>query len=242
MPLRNLMAGAASAARLSALAALGAAVIHGSPARAAPSVALDVRGGTTGYGFDVDVGLLSHLGARVGYSTFSFNRSIDQTEVTYDGRLKISDVSALLDWYPFAGGFRLSLGGVSGGGLTVDATGVPTADGAYTINGHSYTTDEMGSLAGRLKFGGALSPYLGLGWGNPIGSTHHFHILLDAGAIYGGTPNVTLDATCGAAAPSGSPMCSQIQSDLQVERQTLQSDVTLIKWYPVINLGLAYRF
>jgi hypothetical protein len=216
--------------------------VHCSLTEAAPSVALDVRAGTTGYGFDVDVGLLSRLNARVGYSTFSFDRKINQTDVTYDGKLKISDVSALLDWYAFGGGFHLTAGGVGGGGLTVDATGVPNAHGTYTINGQTYTGNEVGSLAGRLKFGNSLSPYVGLGWGNPVGAKHHLHVLFDIGAIYGGTPNVSLSATCGSAAPTGSPTCTQLQSDVQVERQRLQNDVTLVKWYPVLNLGLAYRF
>jgi hypothetical protein len=216
--------------------------VHCSLTEAAPRVALDVRAGTTGYGFDVDVGLLSRLNARVGYSTFSFDQKINQTDVTYHGKLKISDVSALLDWYAFGGGFHLTAGGVGGGGLKVDATGVPNANGRYTINGQTYTSDELGSLSGRLKFGNSLSPYVGLGWGNPVGAKHHLHVLFDIGAIYGGTPNVSLSATCGSAAPTGSSICTQLQSDVQAERQKLQNDVTLVKWYPVLNLGLAYRF
>jgi hypothetical protein len=216
--------------------------IHCSSAEAAPSVALDVRAGTTGYGFDVDVGILSRLNARIGYSTFDFDKKIDQTDVTYDGKLKISDVSALLDWYAFGGGFHFTAGAVGGGGLKVDVTGEPNANSAYTLNGRTYTSDEVGSLAGRLKFGNSLSPYVGLGWGNPVGANHHLHVLFDIGAIYGGAPNVSLTATCGSAAPTGSSTCTQLQSDVQAERQKLQNNVTLVKWYPVLNLGLAYRF
>lgn len=224
------------------IAAAGAVGLLGSGAHAAPSIALDARGGTTGIGLDVDVGLLRRLNARVGYSTFNYSHKFEDTDVTYDGALKISDISALLDWHVFGGGFRLSAGGVSGGGLTVDATGVPNAFGTYTINDHPYSSQELGSLAGRLKFRNSLSPYAGIGWGNPVGSKHHLHVMLDAGVIYGGTPGVTLAATCGSAAPSGSPVCEQLQSDVEVERQNLQSDVALVKWYPVLNLGLAYRF
>lgn len=224
-----------------AIAVTAIAALRCSVTEAAPAVALDVRAGTTGYGFDVDIGVLRSLNARIGYSTFNFNRKIDQTDVSYDGRLKISEVSALLDWYLFHGGFHFSAGAV-GGGLKVDATGVPKASGTYTLNGHTYTSNEVGSLAGRLKFGNSLSPYVGLGWGNPVGTTHHLHVLFDIGAIYGGTPNVSLAAACGSAAPAGSSACSQLQSDLQAERQKLQNDVTLVRWYPVLTLALAYRF
>ena len=220
---------------------LSSIVFVTAPARAAPAVALDARVGTTGYGLDVNVGLLSRLNARVGYSAFNYDHQINQTDVSYDGRLKISNVSALLDWYAFGGGFHLTFGGVNGG-LTVNATGVPNSNRSYTINGNTYAGDQVGSLSGRLKFGNSVSPYIGLGWGNPVGAKHRVHVMFDIGAIYGGTPNVSLSATCGSAAPNGSAVCSQLQSDVQVERQKLQSDVTLVKWYPVLNLGISYRF
>jgi hypothetical protein len=212
-----------------------------SQARAAPAVALDARVGTTGYGFDVDVGL-NRFSARIGYSGFSFDRQVNQTDVTYDGKLRIRDLSALFDWYAFGGGFRLTLGAVGGGGLTVDVTGVPSANQTYTINGNTYSGAQLGSLSGRLKFGNSISPYVGLGWGNPVGLNHHLHFLFDIGAIYGGTPNVSLVGTCGSAAPPGSPVCTQLQNDVQAERQKLQNDLTVVKWYPVVNRGLAYRF
>jgi hypothetical protein len=212
-----------------------------SQAQAAPSVAIDARAGTTGYGFDLDIGS-EWFGARVGYSGFNFDHQVNQTDVNYDGKLKVRDLSALFDWYAFGGGFRLTLGAVGGGGLTADVTGVPAANQTYTINGNTYTGSQLGSLSGHLKFGNSVSPYVGLGWGNPVGRKHHLHFLFDVGAIYGGTPNVTLVGTCGSAAPAGSPLCTQLQNDVQTERQQLQHDVTVIKWYPVVNFGLAYRF
>jgi hypothetical protein len=212
----------------------------GAAVQAAPAMAVDVRAGTTGYGLDFDVGVVKNVVARVGYSTFGFDRQVDQTDVTYRGRFNVNDVSALFDWYAFGGGFRVTLGAV-GGGVKVGATAVPTA-GTYTLNGHTYTSTDVTSLTGQLKFASSVSPYVGLGWGNPVGPNHHLHVLFDVGAIYGGTPSVSLIASCGPAAPPGSTGCKELQSDVQVEKQTLQSDVTLLKWYPVIDLGLAYRF
>ncbi len=129
-----------------------------------------------------------------------------------------------------------------GGGTKLDVTGQPAGNGVYTINGNSYTASDVGSISGRLKIGSSVSPYVGLGWGNPVGANGHWHFLADIGAIYGGTPNVSLTATCGTAAPPGSAECRQLQGDVQTEKAKLQSDVTIIKWYPVVDLGLAYRF
>ncbi len=209
-------------------------------AQDSPRIGLALRAGTTGVGADLNVGLLSNLSARIGYSGFKYDHTVDQTDVSYDGQLKISDISALLDWYPLHGGFRLTAGGV-GGGLKIDVTGRPTG-GTYTINNTTYTSAEVGSLSGRLKLGNSVSPYLGIGWGNAVGSSHRLHFLLDLGAVYGGTPDVSLTANCGTAAPSGTPLCTQLQSDTQAEKLKLQNDINLLRWYPVATLGFAYRF
>jgi hypothetical protein len=204
-------------------------------AEAAPA-ALDLRVGTTGYGADLDLGFTPLVGVRLGYSGFNYHRTIDNTNVSYDGTLKISDASAVLDWYPFAGGFHLSAGGVAGG-LTLDLIGQPSS-GTYTFNHDTYTSAQVGSAVGRIKFGNSLSPYVGLGWGNPTGGGH-LHFLFDVGAIYGGTPDVSLAVQCGSAATA--QVCSQLQADVLAEKQQLQSNVTVAKWYPVVNLGLAWR-
>jgi hypothetical protein len=36
--------------------------------------------------------------------------------------------------------------------------------------------------------------------------------------------------------------CTEIQNNLAAERSRLASSITLAKWYPVLNLGLAFRF
>jgi len=57
-----------------------------------------------------------------------------------------------------------------------------------------------------------------------------------------GTPSVSLSAQCRAAAPPGTAACTQVQDSLAAERGRLASDVTLAKWYPVLNLGVSWRF
>ena len=220
-----------------ALAGAGAAPLSDADT---PSMGLAVTAGSTGIGLDYGIGLGRSFSVRVGYSGFHYDHSVDTSDVDYDGTFKLSMPKALLDWYVFKGGFHLTAG-VIGNGTRIDVTGKPAA-ASYTINGNSYSSSDVGSLAGQLKFGNSVSPYVGLGWGNMVGTHSHLHFLVDIGAIYGGTPNVSLTATCGPSAPSGSQACTQLQSDVQAERLKLQNDVTVVKWYPVLDLGLAYRF
>lgn len=207
---------------------------------AAPRVAMALRAGTPGVGLDLDFGLSREWGVRFGYSAFDLNHSVSTTDVDYHGRLKLGIATALLDWYPFRGVFHLS-GGLADQMTRLDVVGQPS-QGAYTLDGTTYTTQQIGSLTGEAKFAHPVGPYLGFGWGNPTASTGRVHFLLDIGAIYGGAPQVTLAAQCGSAAPPGSPLCAAAQSDLQVERQRLQHKLDVLDWYPVVNLGVAVRF
>jgi predicted nucleic acid-binding Zn ribbon protein len=116
------------------------------------------------------------------------------------------------------------------------------SQGSYTINGTTYSSSQLGSLSGRLKFGNSVSPYLGFGWGNPAGESGRVHFLFDVGAIYGGTPTVALSAQCGPAAPPGSALCSEIQSNVASEEQKLVSKADILRWYPMVSLGIAVRF
>jgi hypothetical protein len=205
----------------------------------AEEIGVGVRLGTLGIGADVDFAVTDRLSARVGFSGLDINRTINNTNVTYDGKLDLSNPDAILDWYAFGGGFRVSLGAVVSA-TKIEVTGRPGAVGTFTLNGNQYNSSQITSLNGELKFGNSVAPYVGIGFGNPVSLVHHFTFLFDIGAIYGGTPNVTLNGVCAVSAPSA--VCAQLATDVAAERQTLQDKVTLFKWYPVISTGFAYRF
>lgn len=207
---------------------------------ATPGVAVAVRAGTPGIGLDLDLGLSPMFGVRVGYSAFNINHSVNTSDVDYKGKLKLSTGTALVDWYPFEGVFHLTAGAAFNW-TKLDVVGQPSA-GSYTIDGNTYSSSQIGSLTGRLKFGNSMAPYVGFGWGNPAGGNGHVHFLFDVGAIYGGTPTVSLSAQCGPAAPSGSAGCDQAQADVVAEQQKLRHKADILQWYPVVNLGIAVRF
>lgn len=223
---------------------LGAAAtlaLLGAPAARAddPPVALALRAGTPGIGLDLDVALGGWFGARVGYSYFSINHNVNSSSNNYDGKLTLSIPTGLIDWYVFKGGFHVTAG-VAANGTKIDVTGKPNAQGNYTLNGNTYPAADVASLAGTAKFGHSAAPYIGIGWGNPTHGSDRWHFQFDIGAIYGGTPKVALNAVC-AAAISGTATCTQLQSDAVVEQNNLVGNVNELKWWPVINFGVAVR-
>jgi hypothetical protein len=92
--------------------------------------------------------------------------------------------------------------------------GVRVGYSGFNIN-HSIDTDDV-DYSGKLK--------------------------LDIGAIYGGIPSVLLTAQCGPAAPSGSSVCDQGQANVVTEQRKLRNKADFLRWYPVLNLGVAVRF
>jgi hypothetical protein len=61
-------------------------------------------------------------------------------------------------------------------------------------------------------------------------------------AVRAGTPSVSLAAQCGPAAPTGSPACNQAQSDLASEEAKLRHKADILQWYPMVSLGIGFRF
>jgi hypothetical protein len=215
-------------------------------AEARPAMALAIRAGTPGAGLDYDINLFSRVNARVGYSGMSISPSFEITDdkddpqsnsVDYDIKLKMSQAFGLIDLYVFNGGFRISLGGV-GSKTTIDTVGKPT-NGSYDLGNGSYPAGSITSVNGKIKIGDGISPYVGIGWGNPLNLTRHWTFMFDLGAIHAGAPEVSLTATC--SATTSTAQCNAIQRDAQVEIRDLKDDLDN-EWYPVISFGVAYRF
>lgn len=224
-------------------ALLAAVVIGGFLSTSARAdVAVGVRAGTFGYGADFDVGLTKTLNVRLGYNTFSYSRSIDDTDVTYDGKLKIGAASAILDWHVFDGGFRLSLGAVEKG-PKIDVKGTPASNNTYEFNGHTYTAAQIGSATGTIKMGDSVAPYLGFGWGNTVDDADRVTFLFDVGAIHTGSPKAELNFTCNPSIPAtGGTTCASFANDVAKEKTELEDSAKDYEWYPVVSLGFAVRF
>lgn len=205
-------------------------------------VAAAVRIGSFGYGADFDIGMTDTLSLRLGYNTFSYSRTVDDTDITYDGKLKIGAASAIVDWHVFKGGFRLSLGAVQKG-PKVDVVGKPTANGKFVIDDVTYDASQIGNATGTIKMGDSVAPYVGIGWGNTVDKEDRVTFLFDLGAIHTGSPKVDLNFTCKVGTgTSGDPACSQFNSRIAAEKADLEDSAKDYEWYPIVSFGIAVRF
>jgi hypothetical protein len=209
-------------------AATGAGSAH------AQSVA--ARVGTTGFGAELGFGITEHLGVRGSYGAGSFNYNVTESDIRYETKVKPNVGMVTLDVHPFGGWFRLSAG-LGLNDTKADGT-ADTTSGTLTINGTTYNSSEVGTVRGKITFKKA-APYLGLGWGAPARSQGGFYFTSDFGVMFSkATGSVT--GTCAPSLPANT--CTALQADLDAEAQQFKQEVEKFKYYPVITLGVGYRF
>jgi hypothetical protein len=196
---------------------------------------IGIRAGTTGVGIDVGWSVIPTLSARIGYSALGFNTSVNTSDVDYDGKVRLSNLSGLLDWSPL-GPLRITVGLV-GADNKVDIKGTP-AGSTYTINGNTYQASDVVNLNGTVKVGHGVNPYLGFGYGNVGGAG--VNIYFDIGVMIQGSPRTRLTANCGVALSPA--QCAQLQDDVEVERLKVQDKLNNYKLYPVASIGITVGF
>jgi hypothetical protein len=202
-------------------------------------IGIYAKGGTLGLGGGVGIGITDSINARIGYTTYSFDKDISDTDVDYQGKFKLGGAEALLDWHPFDGSFRLT------GGLVFSRNKIEVQaklNQSVTINNTVYTASDVGELSGDVKFKSTV-PYLGIGWGNVVGKEGNFHFVADIGVEFQGSPDVNLHGSCTSAFATSNPTeCAQLTSDVAQEEKDLNDKVSDYKWWPVLSIGVAYRF
>jgi hypothetical protein len=199
------------------------------------AVGVGVRAGTTGLGADLGWNLAPTVNARVGYSAFSYGTHINSGDVRYDSKLKLSNLSGLVDWH-VGGPFRISAGVILNDNR-YNMNGEPS-NGTFRINGTTYSTSQVTSLGGNVRSGNRLAPYVGIGTGSVAGTGVNFY--WDLGIMFMGSPKATLNASCG---PSlNAAQCAQLQNDVASAQRNLESDLSRFKYYPVANIGITVGF
>jgi len=216
------------------LLALACALLGSAGRSQAQGFAVGLKAGTLGAGLDLTVGLAPSVNLRVGAQGFSLSRTFTQEDVSYDGKADLRSAWLLLDVHPGGKGTRLSIGGVYSRNKI---TGTSNASGTVTINGVTYPVASVGTIDGEAT-AKDLCPYLGLGWGNAVQPGSRVRFAFDIGVFYQGAPKISL--TAHPVNPALVP--PTFFADLEKERQKVEDDASKYKFYPVVNLGLSYRF
>lgn len=208
--------------------------------------------GLAGIGFDVATPLVPHrLNLRGGATFFSYTL----TETTSDnlnvsGNLKLQNSGIMVDWFPWAGKFRLSGGVTVYNNKGVTATLNEPSGSSFTLGNDKYYASGPLTGTGTFKLGGNTGGRVSFGTGNLMPKKGHFTFQSEFGVEFVSKPTVALGfsgnvctgaqgANC--ASPASVSTFPQFQTDITAEQNKLQSDVNFLSFYPIVSIGIGYK-
>lgn len=119
----------------------------------------------------------------------------------------------------------------------------------------SSATDLVNGLVNNLNVGANISwpstaPYIGIGYGRPFKPDSNWSFHFDLGAFYLGSATVNINSTCSTTGGSAQQLAcngasgyiNQDAAALANTKATAQDEINKVKFWPVITLGLTYRF
>ncbi|MBI9072484.1 MAG: hypothetical protein JEY94_12860 [Melioribacteraceae bacterium] len=202
--------------------------------------AVTFRIGTLGAEIGVVRSLNSQFNVRGGINFLGYTHDGEtdpgegEYALNYEADLNFFSIAALVDYMPFENWFRLSAGLLIN---TNDVTGTGMiADNVVLSERTVYTPEQIGKLELTIEPSSAVSPYIGIGYGNPVASDKKLGFFFDLGVIYQGSPDVILKAD------KNSMIYPTTDPNVHDNAKVMEDAIQDIKWYPVLTFGLSYQF
>ncbi len=191
-----------------------------------------VKAGTLGFGGEVAWRPIEWLDLRAGANFYDYDESGGQAGIDYDGTLS-------LNTYYLTGNFRFPLSpfrltvGAHANNNEVQLVSQDMASYMVGNNPIPYTPTEVGTLRSTASFD-SIAPYLGAGFDFDI--LDRLGLSLDFGVLLQGEPTIAMTAD----GLLGSDPA--FLTDLNAEIAELQGEVSNLKAYPVVSIGLNFNF
>jgi hypothetical protein len=190
---------------------------------------LGPNAGTLGLGSEAGLRLSDHFGLRFGTNHAPLDTVRERAGPDTDIDVTPTAGGAVLDYYPFQGGFRLS------GGLRYNAEGPDpaAAAGGITIGGLPFTPSQTGRPGSGSNFVG-YAPYGGVGLQSSFWEGR-LELAFDLGVYYQGNSRADLngDATSGEGSAGTNPASGST---------SLEENPNFLGFYPIVGLTAKYRF
>jgi hypothetical protein len=201
--------------------------------RSTDTLAIGVNAGTTGGGVQIEARFGPIFVLRGGVETLGYDFDASYDDIDYGGRFDFDTVSGFVDLHPLANAFTIS-GGAYIGPRSIGLKATPSSP--VTLGGQTFTPGQVGTLTGEIKLKD-VAPYLGLGFDNTFTGSGRWGVRATAGVAWSDQPEVSLDSSGGTL--SNDPA---FRARLAQEAESIQSDAEHYGLFPVVQIGLNYRF
>jgi len=190
--------------------------------------------GTTGLGADLTVPLIPNwINLRAGYNLGEWRPSLTEGGINYQADVRLETTPLLIDIHPFHGNFRIT-GGVYLNRTELDLSSIVDANDVGlggVLPGTNVT------LNANVSWSKDYAPYFGIGYGNAADANLFdlpiaVGLSIDLGAFYQGSPDVILTESTNTVSAA----------DLAIEAAQLEQDLSNLKFFPVLTIGIHIRF
>lgn len=192
--------------------------------------ALAINLSTVGIGIEYAHNINKHLNARLRLNLLQISNLEQAMELggapTFiTANVDIFNTDLLLEYLPFSNkNFKLVVGGsfISSGKADINIA----YNEAIKYGDIVIEPEDIGDMTIGVDYAG-FAPYMGLGWGRAV-PRKNVGFGIEIGTYYVGSPDVSLAAT-------------NMLADTSQEEGQLQENMNDYKWFPFLNLRLAFR-
>jgi len=229
--------------------------------------AIAVKIGLGGAGFDVALPLARKFNVRGGASFFSYNDTFTTDGTSYNANLQFQSSNVSIDWFPFGGSFRMSAVGQVYNGNTMSANTSVPAGQSFSLNNVNYYSSAGSPIGGTASLslgnqgGSQMAPGFTIGFGNmiPRGKGQHWSVPFEIGFVYIQSPQIQLNLkgiSCATQAEATAQVTTTptvtgcaytatdpaTQANVVQEQNELNNDLNPLRFYPILSIGLSYKF
>lgn len=194
---------------------------------AADPLSLGVKVGSLGIGGELSYRIDPYFSLIGSVNGFRISGSPNGRNVDFDGKLKLLTAGGSLGIHPFKNGFKI-LGGIFYDGNQFNLTSLLKHN--VTIRGTTFTPDQVGKGNLTVHFN-RVAPYLGIGFDSAFYCESSWYFFGELGVLFRGSPKANSKI-------KRFPLVKKY-----IEKQAENAaDKFLLKYYPVISIGVKYSF
>lgn len=193
-----------------------------------PGWAIGIKASTLGFGGEIVKSFNESFNLRLGGSYFKQKYSLSFADAIADDSwtyTTVGSVSLIMDWH-FSRVVHLSAG-VLYNMSVLKVESLPTE--SQNIGDIEVTPETIGTLTYQLT-PNEICPYFGIGFGRSISKNKVVSFNFDLGAVYQGSPKVSLEAT-GMVSPTAN----------EEQRKLLEDNVKDLRFFPFLNFQLSFK-
>jgi hypothetical protein len=201
-----------------------------------------------GLGIDVATPLGSKVNLRASASYLNYSPLITEDGIPIDAAVRLRTICVGVDLFPYHNTFHITPGITMYNGNHMGAVTNIAGGAMFSVNDTTYESAPGDPVHGTFDvyLGHKVAPSFTVGFGNMLRRDSHWSVPVDFGFQYIGTPKFTLIMNGSVCTPQDG--CTRIQDDpdtlanLAQEQATVNREISILRFYPILKVGLSYRF